>query len=117
MKLRHKTYAWLLLAILLSMQALNAVHIHEPQEVVSSKVYCDMCAHHVKHYSHIGVESYHMHPCLLCQISSSQQFTLQSTTLWSFQQTVCSIDHQETFSLPAITPNHRLSRAPPVFLV
>ena len=117
MKSHQKTYIWLLLAIMLSMQAINAVHIHEPLQVLSNEEYCDMCAHHVKHYSHISVEHYHMHPCLLCQISINQQFTLQSATLWSFQQTVCSIDRQETLSLPAITPNHRQSRAPPVFLV
>ena len=117
MKLRQKTYAWLLLAILLSMQAINAVHIHEPQEVVSSEVYCDMCAHHVKHYSHIDVERYHMHPCLLCQISSSQIFTLQSSMVWNLQLSENTIDCPHSVLLPAILPNHRLSRAPPVFLV
>ena len=116
MKSRQKTYAWLLLAIMLFMQAFNAVHIHEPQIELNSKERCDMCAHHVNHFNHISSGHYHM-PCLLCQINSSQQFTLQSTPLWIVQQCVSRIDRPETVLLPTTTPNNRQSRAPPVILI
>ncbi|MBR5639131.1 MAG: hypothetical protein IKW83_05135 [Muribaculaceae bacterium] len=116
MKSRQKTYAWLLLTILLSMQAINAVHIHEPQ-VVPIEDYCDMCAHHVKHYSHISSDRYSMHPCLSCMISSSQYVTSQPALLLAVQQSVCTIDCPQTISLLAATIKHRQSRAPPMFLV
>lgn len=117
MNSRQKTYTWLLLAILLSMQAINAVHIHEPQALHANEEYCEMCAHHIKHYSHISADDYHMHPCLLCQINSNYQFTLHSTPLWTVQQSVTTIDCPQTLLLPAIIPNHRQSRAPPVILI
>ena len=117
MNSRQRTYSWLLLTILLSMQALNAVHIHEQQEVSYSQDYCEMCAHHVKHDSHISGEHYHMHPCLSCMIGSSQYVNLQPSPVWSMQQCVTTIDCKQVISLPIAIISQRQTRAPPVFLV
>lgn len=113
----QKAYTWLLLSIMISMQAINAVHIHEPLEITVEDLKCSMCMHHVHHSGHFSSEQYHMHPCLSCQINSFQHFTLQSAITWDIPQGETTLEISQVFSLPAATPSQRQSRAPPVILV
>ena len=113
----QKTYTWLLLSIMISMQAINAVHIHEPLEITVEDSKCSMCVHHVHHSGHFSSEQYHMHPCLSCQINSCQHFTLQSAIVWDIQLQETTLEISQAVSLPAATLSQTQSRAPPVFLV
>lgn len=111
--LREKTYCWLLLIVLLSMQGLNSVHIHEPQLVEVEEVNCDMCAHHVHHSGHFMGDQYHMHPCLSCQITSNQHFTIPTTQTLTPQRLDCHDVIVKTPSLPAVTLRQCQGRGPP----
>lgn len=111
MKPRHTAQSWLLLLIIVSMQLVNAFHIHEPHFVAS--VECDMCAHHIHHSGHLTGDQYHMHPCLSCQLSSNEYIEPQTTVLASAQQRVVELDCCPIQMLPVTTSTIWQSRAPP----
>ena len=113
MKPRHLAQAWILLSIIVSMQIINAFHIHIPQVIVENVV-CDLCEHHMHHSGHFINDQYHMHPCLSCQISSNEYLALGTTQLIHAQQQVSIIECPSLLILPVASPILRQPRAPPV---
>lgn len=113
MKARHQAQSYLLLAVIVLMQLVNAFHIHEPQKAVENVV-CDMCSHHIHHSGHLISDQYHMHPCLTCQVGGNQYIAPQVLRLAVAQQQVTHLVFPSTISLPVSIIVYRQSRAPPV---
>ncbi len=113
MRNRQQAQTWLLLAIIVSMQLVNAFHFHEPQPVVA-EVECDMCAHHMHHSGHFTGDQYHMHPCLSCEISNNNYITPNVTHLATIQQRVEKLESELIQVLPVVNSSNWQSRAPPV---
>ena len=110
--LREKTYCWLLLIVLLSMQGLNAVHIHEPQLVEVEEVNCVMCAHHV-HHSHLTAGFGNIHDCLLCQFLTLNYIAATTVALALPAPNVSAMIRRQANALRNRIGGSRDSRAPP----
>jgi len=90
----------------------TALHVHEPQVVVS----CSECAHQVTHVAHINAQPKATDDCVLCQFANTAYITPPIVALLPLF--LCVRSRVLTITAKPIALSHRVwnSRAPPYYL-
>ena len=69
-RIAHKRIriSWLLLLVYIPMMIAVTFHHHGEAERANSVIYCEDCAHHIRHDGHLLALQHEMHECVLCQM-------------------------------------------------
>ena len=108
---RRSLVARALLAVYLPLLLLTMLHVHRGAVYVEDA--CYQCVHHEPHAGHITAQTFHLHDCVLCQLTTLQYvpaavigiaFVLRlclGSVLWPSQRVpVAAIARQSTRAPP-----------------
>lgn len=113
-ELKRRISAWVLLATLIPLLLLSALHTHE--RVTQDIDNCTACVNHQPHEGHLTASTTTLTNCVLCQFLSLQYLETATTTLIvavSFIVLTCCTN---TVSCPTRPHILHASRAPPFCL-
>ena len=111
LELKRRLYAGLLMAVLLPMLALSALHIHE--EAAAGSETCVECVNHQPHAGHLTSTTQTLTDCVLCQFFSFQYLEAAVVTLVVVACLTILTRSTAIVHYPSRPQNLHSSRAPP----
>ena len=111
LELKRRFYAGLLMAVLLPMLMLSALHIHE--DAAAGNDTCVECVNHQPHNGHLTATTQTLTDCVLCQFFSLQYLETAVATLAAPVCLAFLTCRTNTVSCPTRPQTHHSSRAPP----
>ena len=111
LELKRRLYAGLLLAVLLPMLLLSALHIHE--DAAAGNDTCVECVNHQPHNGHLTATTQTLTDCVLCQFFSFQYLEAAVVTLAVAACLIILTRPTATVLCPSRPQNLHSSRAPP----
>jgi hypothetical protein len=109
---RRQWCARVLLAVLLPIQVLSALHLHN--YAYSEEDECEACVEHIAHSGHFSTHSHALHECVLCEFLGLSYVAAAAVVVGVPGVKLLRLSDSGLFWLAAAELQSNASRAPPV---